>query len=310
MTDRQRVTGRAGGTVRRRKQKKRNKALILLIDMLLAGLFVLSLVMLTVEVVKYIRARRTYSGIRQAVSVTEETDALGTGGTEADTVIDADAETEADGDAASADGLHSKEEPAKRVLSAEPGISVNWEILKEDNPDMAAWLYCPGTIINYPVVLPDDNDYYIDHDFYGNEDECGALFFDCCTEPDASGPYNLIIYGHRRNDRSMFGMLSRWGNDSFRERFPVMYLMTPEHSYRVELFACRTINVDPKYFTMYFDSESDFSAYIDKALSQSYWTTDIEVQPDDIILTMVTCNKYDVTNDPRLLLHGRLVALD
>lgn len=299
-----RNSGRNTGSARTRKKKGMIKGTVLLIDLLLVALLAVSLVMLTVEAVKYVRARKTYANVQQAVTVTEN-DPAATALPEAEADPATDRDTPEENPTAS-----SPEAPAERRLSTEPGISVNWEELAKDNKQTRAWLYCSGTIINYPVVYPDDNEYYIDHDFYGKEDDCGALFFDCRTNFNAKGAANWIVYGHRRNDRSMFGMLSRWGNDSFRERYPVMYLITPEHSYRVELFACRTVRAETKYFTTYFDTEEEFAAYVDKALSQSYWTTDVEVGPDDIILTMVTCNKYSVTTDPRLLLHGKLVALD
>ena len=298
----QRVANRSGK--RGKKKKKPNKSLVLIIDLLLVVLLLFSLVMLTVEIVKYIRSRNTYAQLKET-AVTEVASSVN------DATEDEALEDSATEEEAATPSLVTEEAPVtERVLSTEPGITVDWEALAKENKDVAAWLYCSGTIINYPVVLGSDNEYYIDHDFYGKTDECGTLFFDCCTTLNETGPGNWIIYGHRRNDRSMFGMLSRWGNESFLERYPVMYLLTPEHSYRVELFACRTIHAEAKYFPTYFNDGDALNAYVEKALSQSYWTTDVEVQPDDIILTMVTCNKYDVTTNPRLLLHGRLVALD
>lgn len=310
MEKKSRKAGQTSGNGHKRKKVKINKGLIILIDIALTCVLVFSLVMLTVEIIGYVRARKTYNTVREAVSVAD-------GGSTAAKDMSVAAEIEAQTSPSQTSETVPAEQPeteepatAERVLSAEPGISVNWEALREENKDIAAWLYCPGTMLNYPVVYPDDNEYYLDHDFYGSKDDCGALFFDCNTELHSSGPANWIIYGHRRNDKTMFGILSRFGNESFLNRFPVMYLMTPEHSYRVELFACRTIRADAKYFPTWFENAETFQAYIDKAMDQSYWYNGVEPQPDDIILTMVTCNKYDVTDDPRLLLHGRLVALD
>ena len=44
------------------------------------------------------------------------------------------------------------------------------------NKDIIAWLYCPDTKINYPVVHYTDDDYYLKHDLYGQESQSGVLF--------------------------------------------------------------------------------------------------------------------------------------
>ena len=48
-------------------------------------------------------------------------------------------------------------------------LTVDWEALKESNPDTVGWVYVPNTVINYPIVQASDNDYYLWHDFDGEE---------------------------------------------------------------------------------------------------------------------------------------------
>ncbi len=31
-------------------------------------------------------------------------------------------------------------------------ISVDFAALQQENPDVVGWIYCPGTVIQYPVV--------------------------------------------------------------------------------------------------------------------------------------------------------------
>ena len=62
----------------------------------------------------------------------------------------------------------------KAVLSTFKQISdredIDFEGLAETNEDFVAWLSVPGTAVDYPVVYKaDDNFYYLDIDFEGNE---------------------------------------------------------------------------------------------------------------------------------------------
>ena len=57
----------------------------------------------------------------------------------------------------------------------------------------------------YPIAQCNNNEYYLNHDWYGNKNKCGSLFFDyrCKLNNDS----DLIIYGHNMKDKSMFGSL-------------------------------------------------------------------------------------------------------
>lgn len=186
---------------------------------------------------------------------------------------------------------------------------VDWARLKKTNRHIRAWLYCPDTNINYPVVQYTDNEYYLTHNFERDEDDAGALFFDCETM-FSNGFENWVIYGHRRNDGSMFGSLVRFSEDDYRQAHPCMYLLMEDATYRVELFSCRTVHVYPEYFKLWFKDESSFLQYINKAINQSYWSPGFSVTTQYPILTLSTCSTYSHDEDPRLLVHGRLVPID
>lgn len=188
-------------------------------------------------------------------------------------------------------------------------ITVDWDALREINKDAVAWLYSEGTPINYPVVQAKDNDYYLTRGADGKKSTAGALFFDCrnnVAAPDA----NLIVYGHRMKDDSMFGTIPDYAERRYYEQHPIMYLLTEAQCYRVEIFACRTVRSDMKYFETSFESEAKYRSYLAKAMSQSYWATDITIDAIDTAITLVTCSTYAHADDPRLLVHGRLVPVE
>ena len=40
-------------------------------------------------------------------------------------------------------------------------LVVDWDALREINPDIVAWVYMPGTVINYPVAHKDGDSEYV-----------------------------------------------------------------------------------------------------------------------------------------------------
>ena len=48
--------------------------------------------------------------------------------------------------------------------------------LYEENKDLAGWLSIEGMKIDYPVMQGEDDEYYLHHDFYGEDSKYGCLY--------------------------------------------------------------------------------------------------------------------------------------
>lgn len=192
--------------------------------------------------------------------------------------------------------------------TSEIPIRVDWDALSKINGDAAAWLYCEGTPVNYPVVQAGDNSYYLTHGFDRRENAAGALFLDCRNEGFETDK-NLIVYGHRMKDHSMFGSIVQYKEKPYYEAHPVLYLLTEKQNYRVEIFSCRTVPCEEKYFETAFQSSAAYESYLIKAAQQSYWQTESGVRTDIATLTLVTCSANPGGENTRLLLHGRLAPV-
>ena len=88
--------------------------------------------------------------------------------------------------------------------------TVDFEGLREKNPDVVAWIQIPALEgVNYPVVIGEDNAYYVNHNWENQESEEGAIFLDFRNSSDFSQPHN-ILYGHCMKDGTMFQPLGQW----------------------------------------------------------------------------------------------------
>lgn len=195
-------------------------------------------------------------------------------------------------------------------IVSEVPITVDWDELHDANKNIVGWLYCEDTDIQYPVVQATNNTYYLTHNVNKKEDQAGALFLDYRNEPGKK-LQNLIIYGHRMKDGSMFGNLVKFSERSYRNNHQVFYFLTEDQSYKINVFACRTIRSESKYFPTSFASEAAMKTYYNKALTQSYWQGVPEVWPEDaVLITLSTCSKYDFADDPKLLVQGWAIPVD
>lgn len=127
-------------------------------------------------------------------------------------------------------------ESAIKPVSETAPITVDFERLQEENKDIIAWLYCPDTEINYPVVQSKDNEYYLRRLLDGTWNIAGTLFMDYRNAADCSD-LHTIIYGHNMKNNTMFGSLPKYSKQEYYEEHSVLYLLTPKQNYKVKLIA-------------------------------------------------------------------------
>ncbi|MDD6032263.1 MAG: class B sortase [Oscillospiraceae bacterium] len=185
-------------------------------------------------------------------------------------------------------------------------ISVDFDALQAQCPDVVAWLFFPDTPINYPVVQSGDNNYYLRRLLDGTYNSSGTLFMDYRSQPDFSD-WNTVIYGHNMNDGSMFAVLPSFREQDFVDEHPAMYLLTPEETWQVDWIAGCTLPADAALYTLPPDQEGR-DQLLQSLLEASCFRTDVEVTDDDRLLTLSTC-VYDY-KDARFVLVGVLRTPD
>lgn len=184
-----------------------------------------------------------------------------------------------------------------------PEREIDFSELLRINREGNAWIYCPGTIIDYPVAQGSDNAYYLDRTFDGRANKVGSIFLDYRNDPNYQDK-NSVLYGHHMRNGSMFASIVGYKKQSYYDAHPVFYLYTKEQTYIVELFA--GFVKDASDTKLSFQDEEEFLAYVEELKERSTFQANVQVNPEDRILTMSTC-AYDFKN-ARYVLVGKLTA--
>ena len=186
-------------------------------------------------------------------------------------------------------------------------ITVDFAALQQQNPDVVGWIYCEDSVINYPILQGEDNDYYLHHSIDGAYSKAGSIFMEADNKQDFQDP-NTILYGHHMKDKSMFASIEYWAEQAYYEDHPVMWILTPEQDYRVDLFSGYTISAYSDTYQIFSGSGEEFQAYLQNAAAKSDFQADVALEGDARYVLLSTC-AY-VFDDARYVLHGKLVAAD
>lgn len=185
-------------------------------------------------------------------------------------------------------------------------IEIDFAALKEITDDVVGWLYCRDTVINYPIVQAEDNAYYLHKLIDGKYNSGGSLFLDYRNTANFMDG-NSIVYGHNMKDGSMFGSFMKYKEEGYYDQHPVMYLLTPEKDYRIEIFAGYITDYKSEAYTKTFTNSEDVEGFIRNAVSNSTFKSAIEPSVEDKFISLSTCS-YEFDN-ARYVLVGRLVEL-
>lgn len=192
------------------------------------------------------------------------------------------------------------------------GMNPAFADLYAANRDFAGWISIPDMNINYAVVQAEDNKHYERRDFYGNSTSYGVPFFDYRNSLRTLNR-NTIIYGHNmRRDDKIFGTLEQYRTVEGFKKAPIIGMSTIYGDYTFKIYAAFISNSERKddngnFFNYIFTDATDenFANYIAEVDKRKFFTTGVDINPSDKILTLSTCC-YDFPN-ARLVVVGRLL---
>ncbi len=170
------------------------------------------------------------------------------------------------------------------------------------NPDYAGFIYIPD-VVNEPIVMTDDNDYYLKHDFYDRSRSCGTVYADyrnVLNDYDDYQSKNIILYGHNQRDGTMFGKLDyyKWDPKYWLQN-PVIYLDNQYQGYGYVIISSFVTNAVPEhddgnlfdYFNyINFTERFPFEEFKEEISARSSFSTGIDFDETDNYLTLSTCS--------------------
>ena len=190
-------------------------------------------------------------------------------------------------------------------LSKTIPLIVDFETLQSEHPQIIGWIYGPDTPINYPIVQGEDNQYYVNHLVDGTPLGSGAIFLDFRNSPDLCDR-NSLIYGHNMTNKSMFGSLRNYRTQSYYDENPLLWILTPEMAYRVDLIAgCVTAADSDDYDLL--ETEEELQTLLDELIGKSTFQSNFNPAVVERIVMFSTCT-YEY-NNARYILIGNLLPI-
>ncbi|MBQ1507741.1 MAG: class B sortase [Ruminococcus sp.] len=173
---------------------------------------------------------------------------------------------------------------------------VNFESLISENEDIYSWIYLPDTNIDYPVVQSHiDDNFYLDHDIYGNYSFPGAIYSQVCNSTDWSDRVT-VLYGHNMLNGSMFANLHYFEDGDYFDENRYFYIYTPNRKLTYEIVSAFVY--DDRHIMNSFDFKDDkvFSEFLDTVKNPrsiySNVSEDIELNLNSKLVVLSTCLDY------------------
>lgn len=191
-----------------------------------------------------------------------------------------------------------------------PGRNIDFDAILQENEDVYAWIYIPGTLVDYPVLQhPTDDSYYLNHNMDGSVGYPGCIYTELLNDKDFSDP-NTVLYGHNMDDDTMFGSLHDFEDTAFFEEDHYIYIYTPEGVYVYQIFAAYEYPAIHLLYNFDVDDPEVFANYVEGIYESKGRVAnileDVEVTAEDKIITLSTCTT-DHENSLRFLVQGVLL---
>ena len=179
---------------------------------------------------------------------------------------------------------------------------------KNINSDVIGWLEVPNTMIDYPILQSNNNDYYLKYNYKREESKYGSIFLNYKSDINDENS-NLIIYGHNMGDNQMFNELLKYRDEEYFKKHKIIKISNEQKEYNysiIAVFKSRVFYQDEEdvfryYNYTYFNNEEEYNNYIKNVNQLQLYNTNVSAKYGEQLATLITC-EYSQKN-------GRLVIV-
>ncbi|MGN0436064.1 MAG: class B sortase [Wujia sp.] len=278
-------------TIESKKTKKSKKKLYIILLSVFGLGIVICLTILAVGFVNQKRAEKTYKELQDMA--TEYVNNQGS-----------------DNQNLASDTLQQEEKEYLTNVGVEiPEKSLNWDELKKVNSDIYAWIYIPGTEVDYPVLQHSTkDDYYLTHNLDGSVGKPGCIYTQLKNNKDFTD-FVTVLYGHNIRNGNLFHTLHNYEDVEFFNKYRYIFVYTPDTVLVYQIFSAVAFNAGNILLEYNMDDEVDRTVYINDLAScrgmNDHQATDAYVVSSSRIITLSTC--IEGKADSRWLVNGVLL---
>lgn len=165
--------------------------------------------------------------------------------------------------------------------------NVDWDGLREINPDIVGWIVIPDTKVNYPIVQSEDNQYYLHRAFNKEKSIYGSIFMSAFNYNDFSD-WNTILYGHNMKDGSMFKTVNYYKDEEYCKEHLDVWILTPKSQKKYQVISAHIAQDGDSNYDYVFEDDS-YKDFIDSQIEQSLYDTGVTSVYDKRCITLSTC---------------------
>lgn len=189
-----------------------------------------------------------------------------------------------------------------------PQKNLDWDTIRMYNSDIYAWIYIPGTEVDYPVLQhPTDDTHYLNYNLNGSKGYPGCIYTELVNSKEFTD-FDTIVYGHNMRDGSMFATLHYFESQSFFNNCPYIYIYTKTKTLVYEVIAAYTTDDKHIMYSYDFSTEAGRNMYLGSILQngdEKGRRRDTEVTAYNYLLTLSTCIRGQSQN--RFLVQAKLI---
>ena len=170
---------------------------------------------------------------------------------------------------------------------------IDFDALQEINPDIVGWIYIPDTMIDYPILIGDSDEYYLNRNYMGEWSSLGSIF--AFADVGLNKDNHICLFGHNMISQQMFGGLDNWKSQEYADNHKYCYIYTPDRTKECSLIsAFRCHKTDAVFELDKTGDATDTTELVVSLMDRSVVDMDL---PDNTgqIFTLASCDGYSGT---------------